>query len=177
MSYMEAGPLLLLVLLTASFFRAQTSLAPWLPTRRRDLERISQLAALGPGKTFYELGCGTAAVAAFVARRNPEARVVGIELAFPLYLLACARRLLGGTKNLRIEYGNALVKDYADADVIYIFGLPETVSGRLKEKLERELRPGARFISYVFEVKDWQGEASRLDKPTPEESGICVCIK
>lgn len=169
--------LLLLCLLTASFFHAQTSLAPWLPTRRKDLERISRLAGLDKGQKFYEVGCGTAAVSTFLAKRNPEAEVMGIELAFPIYLLARARRLLCGAKNLKIEYGNALHKDYADADAVYIFGLPETVSGKLREKLERELRPGARFISYVFEVKGWQGSASFVDKPTMRDNGINVYVK
>lgn len=163
--------------LALTLVAAYASLAPWVPTRRRDLERINRFAELPDGGVFYEAGCGTAHVAGYIARRNPGARVVGIELALPWYLLAKLRSVVRGPKNLSIEFGDACSRNYADADAVYIFGLPQTVNGKFKEKLEAELKLGARFISYSFVVRDWAGQKVVRDKPTPADRSLHVCIR
>src|SRR5436190_906790 len=85
------------VFLFYSFCRPGLSLAPWVPTRKRDLERILRLAALKSGETFYELGCGDARVARYVARQRPDVHVVGIEMSPILYAIA---RLLTAFRRL-----------------------------------------------------------------------------
>lgn len=163
--------------LALSIIVSFTSLAPWVPTRRSDFERINRLADLKDGHVFYEIGSGTARLSAFIAEKNPKACVVGIELALPLYLLTKARTYLRGPRNLSIRFGNALAQDYRDTDVVYLYGLTKTANGALKEKLERELKPGGKFISYTFTVQDWQGRSSFIDKPSAERVGISVCTR
>ena len=41
-----------------------------------------------------------------------------------------------------------------EADVIFCFLMPETME-KLKIKLEKELKPGVRVISFAFEIKGW----------------------
>lgn len=170
---MELLFLIVLFLFILSAY-AFVSLAPWVPTRSKDFERINELAKLKKGGIFYEIGCGTAAVSSYIAKNNPEAQVIGIELALPIFAYAKVKSLIKGPKNLHICFGDALDRNYADADAVYIFGLPETVNGNLKDKLERELKLGARFISYVFEVKDWKGSRSFCNKPTSKDASIYV---
>jgi len=152
-------------------------LAPWVPTPKKDLERINRLADLKSGDVFYEIGCGTAIVSTFIARKNPEVRVVGIELVFPLYLFAEIKRLVFGPKNLSIKFGDAFSKSYTDADVVYVYGLPRMVNGKLKEKIEDEFKSGARLVSLAFVVDNWKGKCSFTDKPTPKDVSVNVYIK
>ena len=44
----------------------------------------------------------------------------------------------------------------SQADVVFIFGMPNTIKNKIKEKLEKELKKGAKVISYVFAVKGWE---------------------
>ena len=55
-------------------------------------------------------------------------------------------------KNINIKYGNALKTDLSIYDVIYVFGLPETISQKLEPKLQKEIKPSAKMISYCFEM-------------------------
>jgi precorrin-6B methylase 2 len=164
-------------ILSVTLLYAFISLAPWVPTPKKELERINRLADLKSGQVFYEIGCGTARVSSFIARKNPEVKVVGIELALPIYLFARSVNFFGSPKNLQIEFGDAFSKNYSDADAVYIYGLPATVNGRLKNKLEKELRPGAKFISYAFAVDGWKGSGNFKDKPNAGDVSVNVYVR
>jgi len=135
-----------------------TSLAPWVPTRRSDFERINRLADLKDGQVFYEIGSGTARLSAFIARKNPGVRVVGVELALPLYLLTKLRTYLIGPRNLFIRFGNAFAQDYHDADVVYLYGLTKTANGALKHKWKMNSRMGVN--SYLILSRYGTGKGS-----------------
>lgn len=149
----------LVVVFMLSILIAWVSLAPWVPTRGRDLARVDKIAALKPGQTFVEMGCGNGRVCSYIARMNPRARVVGIELAYPFYLLSKLRALMFGPPNLRIVFGDALRYDISKADVIYTFALVDTMNRYIHRKIKKEMRKDARLISYVFSIKDWEGES------------------
>lgn len=136
---------------------AAVSLAPWVPTKARDLERINDLANLQSGQQFLEMGAGDGRVCAYIARRNPEVKVIGIELALWLYLYAKIKYLLQGPENLTFKFGNVLKHDISTYDVIYVFGIPETVNKKIKAKISQEMKVGAKLISYVFVIDDWPG--------------------
>jgi hypothetical protein len=58
--------------------------------------------------------------------------------------------------------------DLSKADIVYLFLMPETIK-KLRPKLEQELKPGARVVSYVFPFKDWKPEKvlERTEKDLP----------
>jgi len=145
------------------------SLAPFVPMRTADLKRIFKLADLHPGETFYDLGCGNGKVA-ICAARNYKVKAVGVEFAWPIWLLAKINQFFKGNKNLKIKFGNLFKEDLSQADAVYFFGMPDSVKKRLKEKLEQELKPGAKVVSYVFAVPGWQAEA--VDKPRDKDVTI-----
>ncbi|MFH1426052.1 MAG: hypothetical protein ABIG66_01315 [Candidatus Kerfeldbacteria bacterium] len=147
------------------------TIAPWLPSRKHDFERVNRLAGLEPGQTFYELGCGDGRVARYIATKNPETEVIGIEIFFPIYLWAKGMQLLKGPKNLKIKFGDALKEDLTNADVIYTFALTKTINGGLKTKFEQEMKQDARILSYVFAIKEWDG-VTMVDKPDKDTLSI-----
>jgi hypothetical protein len=89
-----------------------------------------------------------------VARKFPQATVVGLELSVVQVLAARLRVRLSGLRNVRILWRNAFKVPLNDADVVYVFLLPET-NVRLDEKFRRELRPGSRIFTYAFRMQGW----------------------
>lgn len=143
---------------------AACSLAPWAPTHTRDFPRIHRHLRLRKGSVCYELGCGDGRVCRSIARAHPDARVIGVEMALPLYLLARLRQLVSPLPNLTIRLGNALRQDLSDADAIYTYAMIATINGKLKPAFLRMLRPGCRIVSYEFAMADWPG-GSAVDPP------------
>jgi SAM-dependent methyltransferase len=145
------------------------SLAPWVPTWKKDLTRILRLANLQPSEKFYDLGCGDGKVV-FYASQNSEAKVIGFEAAWPFFIYAKIKQLIFPRPNLSILLKNLYKVDLRDADCIYVFGTPKTINQKLEPKLSKELKPGSRVISYAFPFTKWTPEL--IDKPKPDDIDI-----
>ena len=147
------------------------SIAPWLPTKKKDLTRILDLAELKPGDIFYELGCGDGGVASYVAK-NSEAKVIGLEIALPLYFMAKLRQIFLGRDNLKIKLKSIFSENLSQAKVIYVFGTPDSLIKKLKDKFKRELKPGTKIMSYSFFIKGW--EPIKVSKPKDKDLAIYI---
>lgn len=163
-------PIILLVLLAvfATTGIAAASFAPWVPMRKKDLARALKLADLQPGEVFYDLGCGDGRVVLEAAKID-GVKAVGVELAMPMYVICLLRKVLSKSR-ARFRYGNLFHQSLADADVIYVFGMPASLADRLKKKIEAECRPGTRIISYVFLITGWTPESH--DRPTETDNSL-----
>lgn len=150
--------LILLVLFT--FVYGGLRGAPWVPTKNADIERILQLVELKEGVKFYDLGAGDGRLIAAAAKRG--AKTVGYEISILPYFMAQLRTLfLNNKTRCRIVYKDFWFANLKDADIIYFFLIPRTIK-KLKLKLEKELKKGARVISYTFPINGW--EALKADK-------------
>jgi len=164
----------IVVYLSLSLIITYIFLAPYVPTKKRDLKRIFKLADLKPGEVFYDLGCGTGNLVIYAAK-NFQAQAIGVEMVFPLFLICKIKQLFCQRKTIIFKFKNLYKENLSKAEVIYFFGLPETINTKLKEKLEKEVKPGSRIISYVFKIKDWQPEV--IDKPRQKDLPIYLYIK
>lgn len=152
---------------------AACSLAPWVPTKRKDFKRINDQLKIKDGSTFYELGCGEGRVCRYIAKKNPNATIIGIEKALPIYLIAHIRQLLMPHKNLQYIYGDVLKADLSGADALYTYAMIQTINEKLKPKFLKELKPGCRIVSYQFAMTDWPGE-QEVDQPQKEDPRLYV---
>lgn len=136
--------------------------APWVPTKRRTVRRMLEMAEERAGETVYDLGSGDGRVL-FVAARTFEARAVGIELD-PLRVLWTrgVAFLLGLRNRVEVRQGDFFIQDLHDADVVVCYLLTST-NRRLADKLREELRPGTRVVSNAFPFPDWELVAEDLD--------------
>jgi SAM-dependent methyltransferase len=145
--------LLFLMFLLINFVQAFWSLAPWVPTRKKDLKRILLLADLKPGQVLYDLGCGDGRVV-FALGQNSKAKIIGIELSWLLFFFCKIKHFFYPLKNISFQRKNLFKQDFSSANVIYVFGLPKTIREKLIIKLKKELQPKTRVISYVFPFPD-----------------------
>jgi SAM-dependent methyltransferase len=136
------GSLLLLGLATGAW-----SAAPWVPTRQRDWATINQLLDLRPGQIFYEIGCGHGHLLAYLAQKNPDSHLVGLEIS-PLLALAAAWKTKRQA-NVTIRWANLWRYRLDDADAVYVFLLPK-IYPQLIKKFKNQLPPAARIV-----IGDW----------------------
>ena len=128
---------------------------PFVPSPEIVVRRMLQLANVRKGEVVYDLGCGDGRVL-IIAAKEFGARAVGIEIRRDLYE-QCLRRIkdLGLEDRVTVIHGNFFDYDLSDADVVTLY-LLTSVNERLRPKLERELKPGARVVSHDFEVPGWK---------------------
>jgi len=160
----------ILIILVFPLAIASLSLAPWVPTRKKDLERIKKISSLKPSEIFFELGSGTGGLSFYLSKNCPNSNIIGIELAFPLYLFCKIKKLFYKNKNLKFKLKNIFKTDLSKADAVYFFCKGGNEINKLKEKFEENLKPGTKIISYAFSIPGWQPE--RIDKPTKKDVSI-----
>jgi SAM-dependent methyltransferase len=135
--------------------------ALWQPTDRVTVRRILHLARLKEGERVLDLGCGDGRIVVAAAREF-NAHATGIEIDPARVLWAKAWTLLAGVSSrTRILWGNMYSADLTGADVVILF-LSPTANYKLQERLRRELKPGARIVSYYHPMWGWE----------PEEIGV-----
>lgn len=123
--------------------------APWIPTRMKKLREMLSLINIQPDEVLYDLGCGDGRFI-IVAARKFDAKAIGIEINFLLYLWCqFLTTILGIRRRVNVKYGNFFKYDLSDADVVICFLLQET-NDKLEEKLIQELKPTARVVSNSF---------------------------
>ncbi len=137
-------------------------IAPFFPTRKNDLEKVNQICKLKPGEVFYELGCGDGRVSIHLAKNNPNTQIIGLEMAFPLYVTAKIKSLFYPGKNLKIKWKNLFWEDLSKADCLYTFAMKESLNKALKNKFKKELKSGTRIVSYVFSFESWDGKTEKF---------------
>lgn len=143
---------LIIVFILALFlwFFSFLSLAPFVPTRNKDLERIAKIANLKPNENFLEVGCGTAKVSLFLAQKYPQNQIIAIEFSPFFYLYSKLKAYFSHQKNFTILYGNALHLNFKNYDVLYLFGTPNSLKEKILPKFITESKATSRLLSYCF---------------------------
>jgi SAM-dependent methyltransferase len=126
--------------------------APFVPTPMSAVRKMAKLANLKKGDIVYDIGCGDGRTV-YVAANDYQANATGFELSPLVYAFARIRKLLWRSK-AKILFRNFKNQNLRSADVIFCYLMPETLE-ILRPKLEAELKPGARIISYAFQMKSW----------------------
>ena len=131
------------------------SLAPFVPTPERVVQRMLELAKVEKKDIVYDLGSGDGRIL-FAAAGSFHARAVGIEINSTLVEQTRTRVAeLKMDDRIEVRQENMLEADLSEASVVTVYLLSSS-NEVLRPKLERELRPGARVVSLDFQFRDWQ---------------------
>jgi cyclopropane fatty-acyl-phospholipid synthase-like methyltransferase len=128
-------------------------MAPWVPTRKKDIERLLDILELKKWEKFLEIWCWDGRVSFAVAKKFPKSKIVGIELAFPMYIIAKLRNI-NWPKNLELKLANAFKQDFWNYDVIYVYGMPDKMGKKIIPKFLDQAKTWAKLYSYVFSIPE-----------------------
>lgn len=128
--------------LTVSFFTG----GPFVPSRKKSVEKMIELAYIKPGMVVYDLGSGDGRILREAQKYG--AKAIGIEMN-PFLILFCKM------KKLHVRWQNLWTSDIHDADVVFVYLLPINMK-KLGRKLQTELRKGALVVSNSFIFPNWK---------------------
>ncbi len=138
--------------------------APYVPSSKKFMRRMLELADIKPGEQVYDLGCGDGRLIFAAAKQGAQA--IGYEFSFPTFLVAYARSLF--VAGARIRCRNFWHGDYRSADVIFCYLLTDSMQ-TFKKKIWPQLKPGCRVVSHAFRMN---GVEARYDK-----EGVVLYVK
>jgi len=155
-------PRLLYVLLLAGCQFTPGSLArdvPFVPTPERVVEKMLEVARVGPKDVVYDLGSGDGRIV-IAAARTHGARGVGIDIDPERIQEARDNaRKAGVSERVEFRQEDLFKADFRDATVVTMY-LLSAVNLRLRPKLLAELKPGTRIVSHAFNMGDWKPDAT-----------------
>lgn len=155
----------LLALVCAPAVFAQSPKPPvpdviYVPTPQAVVDAMLDLAQVTKDDTVYDLGSGDGRIVITAAKKY-GARGVGIEIDPALVRTATENAAAAGVADrVRFVTGDLYAADISPATVVTLY-LLQSINERLRPKLVRELRPGARVVSHVFNMgPEWPPQKS-----------------
>ena len=127
--------------------------APYVRTKQYKIKDALKESDLKADQNFYELGSGDGRVVLEAAKFG--ANSYGIEQSWIRIWMSRFSARHMGLKNTHFLHGNVFDRNYYPADVVFIYLLQPAVD-RLEEKLQIELKPGAKVITQTYHFKNWK---------------------
>lgn len=147
--------LILVMIIAVSMLWPLAIGAAYSPSSKKVVRKMLEMAEVHPEDLVYDLGSGDGRIV-IEAAREYNARGVGVE-ADPLRVgwsrLKVMRMRL--SSRVKILWGNLFHQNLSQATVVTLFLWGRT-NENLKEKLQTELKPGTRVVSYVWKFEGWE---------------------
>lgn len=129
----------------------------YVPTPQPVVDRMLDMAKVGPGDVLYDLGCGDGRLVVSAALRG--ARGVGMDLNPERIAEANANaRAAGVVDKVQFNIANLFDTDLSSASVVTLYLLPG-LNLRLRPQLWKQLKVGSRVVSHAFDMgTEWLPE-------------------
>lgn len=130
---------------------------PYEPSPQAVVERMLDLAAVDSRDLVYDLGSGDGRIVISAAKRG--AHSVGIDLD-PRRIAEAQANARAASVEDRTQFrlGNLYESDFSQATVVTLFLWPQ-VNRKLRPQLWRQLKPGTRVVSYIWDMgEEWPPE-------------------
>jgi len=139
--------------------------APFVPTPMNAAKKMIKIAGVKKNDNVVDIGCGDGRLV-YIAANDYKAKAVGFELSPIVWCIARIRKLFWRSK-AKIKFGDFRLFDLSKTDYIVCYMLPETLK-KFIPKFEKELKKGAKIISYAFYIADWA--PVHIEPSDPKES-------
>jgi precorrin-6B methylase 2 len=149
------------IALSASVLAERTEVpaldVPYVPTPPEVVERMLDMAQVGPSDFVIDLGSGDGRIAIAAAKRG--ARAFGVDID-PLWIEeaqenARRARLEGMLGKVSFSRQNLFDTRIGEATVLTMY-LLSTVNLELQPRILEELKPGTRVVSHAVSLGDWE---------------------
>jgi SAM-dependent methyltransferase len=126
---------------------------PFEPTPPEVVDAMLRLADVHAGDVVYDLGCGDGRIVVRAAQLG--ARAVGVDID-PVRIHESRDRARAARVEDKVQFreGDLFEADVRPATVVTLFLWPK-VNLQLRPKLQEQLRPGSRVVSYMHDMADW----------------------
>jgi SAM-dependent methyltransferase len=130
----------------------------YVPTPQPVVEAMLDLAQVKRGDVVYDLGSGDGRIVIAAAKKY-GASGVGFEIDPALVRKARENAVAAGVSNrVRFVTQDLFTADLSRASVVTLY-LLQSINERLRPRLVRQLKPGARIVSHVFNMgPEWPPE-------------------
>ncbi len=160
-------------LTVAASIHAAEIAAPYVPTAPSVVERMLEIARVGPDDYVIDLGSGDGRIVITAAKKY-GARGFGVEIDRQLVAQANANaRAAGVADRVRFFERDLFATDLSQATVVTIY-LLKRATMKLRSGLF-ELAPGTRIVSHAASMGEWQPDHFELldvqDKVRPDAPG------
>lgn len=135
--------------LVATVFVHMFFLVPYVPSRKRVIEKMVAMAKLRPREKVFDLGCGDGRLL-IAAEKKAAVKTEGFEIAPLVFFLAWIRKILSRSR-MKLHFKNLFAANFRQANVIFCYLIPN-VMPRLSEKIKRECKRGTRIVSNTFHI-------------------------
>jgi len=138
----------------------------FVPTPQAVVDAMLDLAQVTRGDVVFDLGSGDGRIVITAAKKY-GARGVGIEIDPALVKKATDNAAAAGVSDrVRFVTQNLFSADISEATVVTLY-LLQSINERVRPKLVRELKPGTRVVSHVFNMgPEWPPEQTRIVGPS-----------
>ena len=134
----------------------------YLPTPTEVVTAMLEMADVGKDDIVFDLGSGDGRVVIAAVKEFGAARGIGVEIDPVRVQEARANAQAAGVGDRALfREQNLFDTDLRDATVVTLY-LHPLVNQRLRPKLLAELKPGARVVSHVFDMGDWEPDETRV---------------
>ena len=129
----------------------------WVPTEQELVDKMLDMAKVGPSDYVIDLGSGDGRTVITAARRGIRAH--GIEYNPKMVELSQRNAEKAGVTD-KASFANADIfqSDFSQATVVTLFLLPQ-LNVRLRPTL-LQMKPGTRVVSNTFDMDDWQPDST-----------------
>jgi len=149
-----AGILLIGCLLAGRSAAQDWGDTPYVQTPKNVVDRMLEIAKVGPGDYVVDLGSGDGRMV-ITAAKERGARGFGVDLDRKLVALANRNAAKAGVAARAVFYQRDLhATDVSAASVMSIYLLPE-VNLMIRGRLLATLRPGTRIVSHDYGMGEW----------------------
>ena len=129
-------------------------LAPFDPTPHEVVDRMLALSGIKAGDVLYDLGSGDGRILITAAKKY-RIKAVGFEVDTGLVKLAREKIRQENLEQLaEARHQDFMTADLSSASIVTLY-LSHDGNQALKPMLLRQLQPGARVVSYTFDMGDW----------------------
>lgn len=130
---------------------------PYVPTPPAVVDVMLATANVTKDDVVYDLGCGDGRIVIAAAQKY-GARGVGVDIDPERIKEAEENAQRAGVANrVRFLEQDLFQTDIREATVVTLYLLPD-INLRLRPKLLKELKPGARVVSHNYDMGDWKPE-------------------
>lgn len=146
-------PLILFSFL-ANEANAQELDVPYVPTPENVVEKMLEMADVGPGDYVIDLGSGDGRIVIAAAKRGAYGHGIDIDPKRIKEARENARKAEVEGKVLFVQE-DIFKTDFSRANVITMY-LLNSVNLQLRSSLLTRLKPGTRIVSHDFDMNDWK---------------------